>query len=47
MGLFSFMRKREDTQIVNPTETVNDVLLKAMLKGEKIDKEKNEDREEW
>lgn len=40
MGLFSFMRKREDTQIVNPTETVNDVLLKAMLKGEKIDKEK-------
>ena len=39
MGLFSF-RKREETQIVNPTETVNDVLLKAMLKGEKIDKEK-------
>ena len=39
MGLFNF-RKREETQIVNPTETVNDVLLKAMLKGEKIDKEK-------
>ena len=40
MGLFDKFRKREETQIVNPTETVNDVLLKAMLKGEKIDKEK-------
>lgn len=39
MGLFDFFRKRE-TEIVAPEETVNDVLLKAMLKGEKIDKEK-------
>ena len=40
MGLFNFLRRREDTPIANPTEVVNDVLLKAMLKGEKIDKEK-------
>ena len=38
MGLFNFLRRREDTPIANPTEVVNDVLLKAMLKGEKIDK---------
>ena len=32
--------KRRTEEIVKPEETVNDVLLKAMLKGEKIDKEK-------
>lgn len=39
MGIFNLFRKREDTNEV-ATENVNDVLLKAMLKGEKIDKEK-------
>ena len=39
MGLFDLFRKREDTNNV-VTDNVNDVLLKAMLKGEKIDKEK-------
>ena len=39
MGLFDLFRKREETNEV-PTDNVNDVLLKAMLKGEKIDKEK-------
>ena len=39
MGIFNFIKKREE-EIVSPEENVNDVLLKAMLKGEKIDKEK-------
>ena len=39
MGIFSRFRKRAETKI-NSDEIVNDVLLKAMLKGEKIDKEK-------
>ena len=39
MGIFNLFRKREDTNNV-VTDNVNDVLLKAMLKGEKIDKEK-------
>lgn len=39
MGLFNFFRKREET-VTSTDELVNDVLLKAMLKGEKIDKEK-------
>lgn len=39
MGLFDLFRKREETNNV-VTDNVNDVLLKAMLKGEKIDKEK-------
>lgn len=36
MRIFNMFRKREDP----PEEIVNDVLLKAMLKGEKIDKDK-------
>ena len=39
MGLFNFFRKRE-TETISAEDMVNDVLLKAMLKGEKIDKEK-------
>lgn len=39
MGLFSRFRKRNETNI-NSDDIVNDVLLKAMLKGEKIDKDK-------
>lgn len=39
MGLFSMFRKRNETKI-NSDDIVNDVLLKAMLKGEKIDKDK-------
>lgn len=39
MGLFNFFRKRDET-VTQTDEFVNDVLLKAMLKGEKIDKEK-------
>lgn len=39
MGLFDFFRKRDET-VTQTDELVNDVLLKAMLKGEKIDKEK-------
>jgi HK97 family phage portal protein len=39
MGLFNFFRKREE-QVTSTDELVDDVLLKAMLKGEKIDKEK-------
>lgn len=39
MGLFSRFRKRNETKI-NSDDIVNDVLLKAMLKGEKIDKDK-------
>lgn len=39
MGLFNFFRKRDET-VTQTDELVNDVLLKAMLKGEKIDKEK-------
>ena len=39
MGLFNFFRKRDET-VIQTDELVNDVLLKAMLKGEKIDKEK-------
>ena len=39
MGIFSRFKKRAETKI-NSDEIVNDVLLKAMLKGEKIDKEK-------
>lgn len=39
MGLFNFFRKR-DEKVTQTDELVNDVLLKAMLKGEKIDKEK-------
>lgn len=32
--------KRKETKTVNAEDNVNDILLKAMLKGEKIDKEK-------
>lgn len=39
MGLFSRFRKRNETKI-SSDDIVNDVLLKAMLKGEKIDKDK-------
>lgn len=39
MGLFNFFRKRDET-VTQTDDLVNDVLLKAMLKGEKIDKEK-------
>lgn len=39
MGIFSRFRKRNETKI-NSDDIVNDVLLKAMLKGEKIDKDK-------
>lgn len=39
MGLFNFFRKRDEI-VTQTDELVNDVLLKAMLKGEKIDKEK-------
>ena len=39
MGLFNFFRKIDET-VTQTDELVNDVLLKAMLKGEKIDKEK-------
>lgn len=39
MGLFNFFRKRDET-VTQTDVLVNDVLLKAMLKGEKIDKEK-------
>lgn len=39
MGLFNFFRRRE-TETISAEDMVNDVLLKAMLKGEKIDKEK-------
>lgn len=38
MGLFDRFRKREES--VPTEELVNDVLLKAMLKGEKIDRDK-------
>lgn len=38
MGWFDRFRKREET--ISTEEVVNDVLLKAMLKGEKIDKDK-------
>lgn len=39
MGIFSRFRKRNETKI-SSDDIVNDVLLKAMLKGEKIDKDK-------
>lgn len=39
MKIFNIFKRRTE-EIVKPEETVNDVLLKAMLKGEKIDKEK-------
>ena len=39
MGIFSRFRKRNETTI-SSDDVVNDVLLKAMLKGEKIDKDK-------
>ena len=39
MNLLNIFRKR-DEPVVPTEELVNDVLLKAMLKGEKIDKEK-------
>lgn len=38
MGWFDRFRKREES--ISTEEVVNDVLLKAMLKGERIDKEK-------
>lgn len=38
MGWFDRFRKREET--ISTEEIVNDVLLKAMLKGERIDKDK-------
>lgn len=38
MGWFDRFRKREE--IISTEEVVNDVLLKAMLKGERIDKDK-------
>jgi len=38
MGWFDRFRKREET--ISTEEVVNDVLLKAMLKGERIDKDK-------
>lgn len=41
MKIFDFFKKRDETvPAVTTDEVVNDVLLKAMLKGEKIDKEK-------
>ena len=40
MGLFNFFKRRDDAPAVQSEDLVNDVLLKAMLKGEKIDKEK-------
>ena len=40
MKIFNFFKKREDEVVAKTEEMVNDVLLKAMLKGEKIDKEK-------
>lgn len=39
MGLFNRFRKRSETTI-SSDDVVNDVLLRAMLKGEKIDKDK-------
>lgn len=39
MKLFNLFRKRE-SEVSNTDEVVNDVLLQAMLKGEKIDKDK-------
>jgi len=39
MKLFNLFRKRE-SEVTNTDEVVNDVLLQAMLKGEKIDKDK-------
>lgn len=39
MGIFSRFRKRS-TNTISSDDVVNDVLLKAMLKGEKIDKDK-------
>ena len=40
MSIFSKLFKRRDEEIINTDELVNDVLLKAMLRGEKIDKDK-------
>ena len=41
MGLFNFFRKRDvETTETPKEESATDVLLKAMLRGEKIDKEK-------
>ncbi len=41
MGLFNIFKKREDEVVETPKEeSATDVLLKAMLRGEKIDKEK-------
>jgi HK97 family phage portal protein len=40
MSIFSKLFKRRDEEIINNDELVNDVLLKAMLRGEKIDKDK-------
>lgn len=40
MGLFNIFKRREDEVVSKTDELVNDVLLRAMLKGEKIDKEK-------
>ena len=41
MGLFDIFRRREDEVVETPKEeSATDMLLKAMLRGEKIDKEK-------
>ena len=40
MKLFDIFKRREDQVVSKTDELVNDVLLRAMLKGEKIDKEK-------
>ena len=41
MGLFDIFKKREDEVVETPKEeSATDMLLKAMLRGEKIDKEK-------
>jgi len=40
MSIFSKLFKRRDEEVINTDELVNDVLLKAMLRGEKIDKDK-------
>ena len=40
MGLFDFMKKREETSIPVTTPEVSDVLLQALIKGETITREK-------
>lgn len=40
MSIFSRLFRKRDEEVTNTDELVNDVLLKAMLRGEKIDKDK-------